>query len=178
MWLTALHGGANATRWTFSDPDMMAPHEMGVDASPCQTWNDMAGQPWDNGMPWSNSELWGATPPQVPVVATTERDGTVISLADEFWGHLLSYGDYLGFFPFYLGMHIVTEVFEPGRYRIWPPLRKELTVDDFATLRPTLAMRLESEDAASASRGPVMAEGLSVTMVEVLDYDVRDYFAD
>lgn len=178
-WVTGLHGGANATRWTFSDPDMLTPYEMGVsDAHPCKTWSEMAGQPWGNGMPWSNGALWGATPPHVPVAVAVDQDGTIISLAGDFWGHSLSIGSYLGFSPFYLGLHIVTEVFEPGRYRIWPPLRKAITPDDFATLRPTLAMRLESEDAASASRGPVMAEGLSVTMVEVLDYNAREYFAD
>ena len=91
--------------------------------------------------------------------------------------HDLQVGDYLGFFPFHFGMYVVTEVIEPGTYRIWPPLRKALTTDDFATLDPTLAMRLESEDAATADRSLQVAEGASVTMVEVEDYNVREYFA-
>lgn len=178
-WITALHGGANATRWTFWDPDMMLPSEAGIAVSARADWTSTGyTKKWSNNMPWSSGEGWQMTPPQVAVADAAARDATTISIAPDFWGHDLDVGDYLGFFPFHLGLYIVTEVFEPGRYRIWPPLRKELTVDDFATLRPTLAMRLESEDAAPASRGPVMAEGLSVTMIEVLDYDAREYFAD
>lgn len=178
-WVTALHGGANATRWDFWDPDMMSPRETGIDVSPRARWTDTGHeQNWSNGLPWSNGQGWQMTPPTVSVAASAAKDDTVISLGSTFWGHGLDVGDYLGFFPFHLGLYLVTEVIDPGTYRIWPPLRKAITPDDFATLRPTLAMRLESEEAASAGRGLVVAEGLSVTLVEVLDYDVRDYFAD
>lgn len=118
------------------------------------------------------------TPPHVAVADAAPRDATVISLGSDFWGHTLNVGDYLGFFPFHLGLYLVTEVIDPGTYRIWPPLRKAIGPDDFATLRPTLAMRLESEDAANAGRGLVVAEGLSVTLVEVPDYTVRQWFGD
>lgn len=178
-WVTALHGGANATRWDFWDPDMMSPHEAGISVSPRARWTDDGhAQNWSNGMPWSSGQGWGMTPPHVAVAGAAPRDATVVSLGSAFWGHTLNVGDYLGFFPFHLGLYLVTEVIDPGTYRIWPPLRKAIGPDDFATLRPTLAMRLESEDAATAGRGLVVAEGLTVTMVEVLDYDCRDYFAD
>lgn len=176
-WITALHGGANATRWRFFDPDMMSPKEAGLNLPSCAWWTDTGlDQNWSNGQPWSNGKGWGISPPQVRVAAPAVLGDTVVSLAAEFWGHSLGSGDDIGFFPFHLGMYEVTEVIEPGTYRIWPPLRKAITPDDLATLDPTLAMRLESEDAANVGRGLVVAEGLTVTMVEVFDYDVRDYF--
>jgi hypothetical protein len=81
----------------------------------------------------------------------------------------------IGFKPFHLGLYIVTQVHEPGRYRIWPPLRKAITTDDFATLNPVLVMRLEGEAGAPMPRGAASASGLSVTLVEVEDPDVRAY---
>lgn len=171
-WVTALHGGANATRVSFCDWDGLTARQSGINAD---RFGDV---PWGNGQPWSNGENWQVTPPVVPVVSAAAKDDTIVSLGSAFWGHSLDIGDLLGFYPFNFGLYMVTEVIEPGTYRVWPPLRKEITPDDFATLRPTLAMRLESEDAANAPRGAAFADGLSVTLVEVLDYDVRDYFAD
>lgn len=171
-WVTALHGGANATRVPFCDWDGLTARQSGINAD---RFGDV---PWGNGQPWSNGHNWKSTPPTVTVAASAEKDATIVSLGSAFWGRGLDIGDLLGFFPFHLGLYMVTEVIEPGTYRIWPPLRKEITPDDSATLRPTLAMRLESEDAANAPRGAAFAEGLSVTMVEVPDYTVRQWFAD
>lgn len=174
-WVTALHGGANATRVPFCDWDGLSLAQAGVVASRDE-WR--RGQPWGNGMPWSNGANWKGTPPNVPVVALAEKDATIVSLGSAFWGYGLDYGDLLGFTPFHFGLYMVTEAIEPGMYRIWPPLRKAVTSDDFATLRPTLAMRLEGEEAANAPRGASFAEGLNVTLVEVPDYTVRQWFAD
>jgi hypothetical protein len=41
-----------------------------------------------------------------------------------------------------------------------------------------MAMRLKSEDAGSAARGQFYSEGLTLTLVEVLDADVRTYFTE
>lgn len=178
-WVTSLHGGANATRWGFWDPDMMSPGECGVNLPAGVDWTTSGfAQDWSNGLPWANGEGWGTSPPVVAVASASPADTSEIALDPAHWGHRLDVGDYVGFLPFHLGLYMVTEINEPGTYRIWPPLRRALTMDDFATLRPSLAMRLESEDAATAGRGLVVAEGLSVTLVEVLDYDARDYFAD
>lgn len=174
-WVMALHGGANATRVPFGDPDMMSLLEAGMTLTPAQ---ERFGLPWSNGETWSNGQNWKVTAPNVPVAAAAAREATIIRLADAFWGQRLQMGDYLGFFPLHFGLYTVTEERGDGEYRIWPPLRKALTVGDFATLYPTMAMRLESEDAASAARGVAYAEEASVTLVEVFDYDVRDYFAD
>lgn len=177
-WVTALHGGANATRWDFYDPDTMRPAEAGLDVPDAIRWDMMDGTDWANDEPWSNGKPWLSEPPTVAVADAAALGATEIRLADAYWGHRLDAGDYLGFAPYHFGLYAVTEVIETGTYRIWPPLRKAITTDDVATLRPTLAMRLESEDAASAGRGLVTAENAAVTLVETLDYDVRDYFTD
>ncbi len=174
-WVTGLHAGANATRVPFGDPDMMTLREAGLNATPAQ---ERFGVPWGNGMPWSNGMNWSITAPNVALAAPAAFDTTIVRLSDVAWGHRLDIGDYIGFFPFYFGMHMVTEVREAGLYRVWPPLRKAFTTDDFATLYPVMAMRLEIEEAASASRGVDVADAASVTLVEVFDYDVRDYFTD
>mgnify|MGYP001206508136 CR=1 FL=1 len=176
-WVTAMHGGANATRWQFFDPDMRSPRECGLDVPAHVRWPDtLLEQNWGNDEPWANGAPWAITPPLVPIASPSSRDDTLITLADSFWGHDLQRGEYLGFQPFHFGLYIITEVIEPGTYRIWPQLRKGLDLGDYATLFPTLAMRMESEEAATAGRELVVADDLHVTMVEVFDYDVRDYF--
>lgn len=170
-WITALHGGANATRVPFCDPDTLSYSEMGL-PSP------LADQPWSNNLPWSNSAFWGATPPKVPVGVASIKDATTITLSSDFWGHSLGFGDLIGFNPLHFGLYMVTEAISPGEYRIWPPLRKAISTSDYATLKPTLAMRLESETAAAVPRAGSHAENLSITMIEVLDYDARDYFTE
>lgn len=167
-WITSLHGGANATRWDFYDPDMLKRKDIGLEPS--------SGDLWADGEPWANGVSWSATMPNVSLAEPAAFNASEVALSDVFWGHQLQVGDYLGFFPLYLGLHMVTEELGDGRYRIWPPLRKALTTEDFATLHPVLAMRLEGEEAATAGRGLQVAEGLTVTMVETLDYDVREYF--
>jgi len=177
-WITALHGGANATRWDFFDPDLMRPSETGFEVPEFIRWDNIAARNWLNGQPWGNGEPWKPTPPLVPLAAESDRGDTIVRLGAKFWGTALDIGDYIGFAPFHLGLYTVTEVISPGTYRIWPPLRKTITADDFASLRPVLAMRLESEDAASAGRGLVTADSATVTLVECLDYDVREYWID
>lgn len=169
-WITALHGGANATRVTLCDWDGLSKAQRGISGE--------LNQPWSNGAPWSNGQPWHDYAPIVAVTAPSALDEDVVHLADTAWGHALDFGDQLGFSPFHLGLYMVTEVFQPGTYRIWPPLRKAITTDDFATLKPVLAMRLESEDAATAARGAAFIGNATVTMVEVHDYDVRDYWTD
>lgn len=173
-WVTSLHGGANASRVPFCDWDGLSFAQRGI-VTTRDEWR--RGQPWSNGMAWSNGENWKSSSPNVAIAAAVARDATIIKLADAFWGHGLDVGDQFGLFPFHFGLYMVTERIAPGEYRIWPPLRKAVGIGDFATLSPVLAMRLESEDAATANRGAAFSEGATVTLVEVLDYDARDYFA-
>lgn len=172
--VTALHGGANAIRVPFCDPDGMGWAQLGVTITPAQI---MAGLPWSNGRPWSNGMNWHVSRPTVAVAAAAAKGASIITLANTTWGHAAELGVMFGFGPYHFGLYTITEVIAPGQYRIWPPLRKALATSDFATLEPVMAMRLESEAAANAGRGPAFANSLSATFVEVTDDLVRKYFA-
>jgi hypothetical protein len=174
-WITSLHGGANATRVPFCDWDGLSFAQRGI-VTTSDAWRQ--GSPWSNGMQWANGENWKSSSPNVAVAAAAALDATTVKLSNVFWGHGLDIGDQFGFFPFHFGLYMVTERIAPGEYRIWPPLRKAVSAGDFATLSPVLAMRLESEEAATANRDAAFISNAQVTLVETLDYDVRDYFAD
>jgi len=174
-WITALHGGANGTRWGFCDWDGLGVDRRGFNATKEEV---LAGQPWANDQPWTSGKNWQAYAPLEAVSGAADLGTSVVSLGGKFWGGALDVGDFVGFMPFHFGLYAVTEVISTGTYRIWPPLRKALTTDDYATLKPVLAMRLESEDAAPIARGAISADNLQFTLVEILDYDVRDYFTD
>ena len=62
------------------------------------------------------------------------------------------------------------------RHRIG--LRRGISISIYATLRPVMAMRLESESGASAGRNTRLADGLSMTLIEVEDADVNDFYWD
>lgn len=174
-WVTGLHGGANATRVPFYDADGLTFAEAGVSYSDSLI---RFGNSWANGESWANGAGWAASLPVVAVSLAADKGATVISLADAFWGHALGDGDFLGFSPLHFGKYTVTEVIAPGVYRIWPPLRKAITPSDRATLNPVLAMRMTGEDAANLSRGLAHMDETTVTLFEVFDDDVRDYFAE
>lgn len=173
--VTALHGGANAVLISFPRFDQLTLAEAGIDATQQEA---LSGTPWSNGAPWSNGENWSVGRPLVPVAVDGAKGASVVHIANEFWGYSLKRGDVFGFVPLHLAWYTVTEVQTPGSYRIWPPLRKAITVEDWATLRPTMAMKLEGESGGTASRGRVLAEGNSLTMVEVEDATVRAYVTD
>lgn len=175
--VVAMHGGANAVRVPFCDPDGLSLAESGVDATPYEV---RAGVPWDNGKSWEDTGAnWTIGRPWVDITTGGDVGDTEIRLANADWGYDLTVGAWIGFVPAHFGLYIVTErIDDVGRYRIWPPLRKVLTTDDFATLDPVMVMRPEGEAAATAARGIGLAEGNTLTLVEVEDSDVRDYFAD
>jgi hypothetical protein len=167
-------------RVPFCDPDGLDWDELGVDATYAQLHN---GVPWSNGLPWSNGQNWTVGRPTESVAAVAAKGDSFVTLYGSYWGNSLGIGDWLGFDHF--GLYVVTEVVAQNtgspatsEYRIWPPLRRELTASSWATLSPVMAMRLEGEAAATATRGRVMAEGNTLTMVEVEDSDVRAYFAE
>lgn len=169
---SGLASGVNATRWTVVDPDRMSLMEAGLSGNSSSV-------EWANGAPWSNGRKWGISYPVVAVAETAAADDRIVWLADSFWGHSLGIGDWFGFFPFSLGLYEVSEVIEPGRYRIWPPLRTALTAGThYATLTPTLALRLTGPGATRLSRGLTHTEGQGADLVEVVDAHVRAYFAD
>lgn len=182
-WITGLHGGVNATRFKFVDPDRASHRELGLHTTTDQlragiSWGNS--KPWDveGADPWFNTGNWKLDIPLAIVHHHAELGANTIHLTSAHWGHKLNIGDYIGFSPFHFGLYTITEVLDVGKYRIWPPLRKTIAVEDFATLEPQIVLRLESEESAKAGRSLQAAEGLVATFVECLDYDVRDYWAD
>lgn len=171
-WFTALHNGANATTFKVIDPDRAKPYEVGYDGV---EWN--AQIPWANGEPWSNSNFWIGAYPLAGINVAAAKGATIIELKDEFWGHNLSGGDWIGFTPLHLGLYTITEDLFDGKYRIYPPLRKAITVDDSCTMQPSLALRLKPQS-TSFSRSPDFAHGVSMTAIEVHDEHVRSDFND
>jgi len=174
-WIASQHGGANATTVPFCDWDGLTRAQMGISVSLAE-W--LRGNPWDNYEPWANGMNWASSPPVVAVVDNAALGATQIRLANEYWGHNLGVGDWLGFLPNHFGLYTITEVIADGSYRIWPALRKAVAITDYATLQPTMAMRMESEDAGTAARGAAFSENASITLVEVFDYDVASFFND
>lgn len=182
-WITGLHGGANATRFKFVDPDRSTLAELGLHASNDLLRTGIAwgnGRPWDveGADPWFNTGNWQLDAPLAKVRKHSAIGSSIIHLTAGSWGHRLNIGDYIGFTPFHFGLYTITQVLEAGQYRIWPPLRKAIASEDFATLEPQIVFRLESEEGAKAGRSLQAAEGLVATFIECLDYDVRDYWTD
>jgi len=173
--VTALHKGANAVRLHMCDWDGMSLADAGVSVTKAQL---QAGAPWNNGLGFDNGENFHISKPNVAVSEAAAINATIIQLSDQFWGHELGSGDWIGFFPLHFGLYEVTEDFGDGRYRIWPPLRKAVPVGSYATQYPTMAMRLKADNLPDADRGAAFLEGLTISLLEVFDYDARDYFND
>lgn len=173
--ITALHGGANAVRFTFTDGDRMSLSEAGVLTS--ESVFD-TGQPWSNDETWSNGQNWQSSLPAVTVAAAAAQGDTIVRLSNEYWGHgLREYGDLIGFAPLHLGVYMITESFGDGVYRIWPRLRKTLTTTDRAVYPPTMAVRLLNFQAAKVQRDVEKAGNLTAVFAEVFDYRVRENFS-
>lgn len=173
----AAHGGANAFRLPVFDPDMIPPRHAGLNVPHHAEWTNLPDLPWSNGEAWANGQGWAPTAPTVAVSAPSAYDAGIIHLADQHWGHRLPYGSYLGFFPFHFGLYCVTEVIEPGTYRIWPRLRKALAVEDFATLTPVIVMRPHIR-VMPPRRGLAVTDEHSIDLHEVIDPYVRSDYAD
>ncbi len=172
-FITALHGGANAASVKICDPDGMSMPDAGADYTQNQI---REGLPWSSMLPWSNMRNWAASRPLVRVYSPANKGDSIVYLSEQFWRGNLGCGDQIGFTPYHFGLYIVTEIMPDGGFRIWPPLRKNITEHDFSTLSPMLAMRLESEAAAPMSRGAAGMESPVITMTEVPDETIRAYY--
>lgn len=167
-WITVQHSGANATVYTLIDGDKPKLSEFGLP--------NEGEVPFSNGENFSNGQPWSSGYPTIALTAAAELGATEITLPDTLWGHKLGIGTWIGFMPLHLGMYMITQVHGDGRYRIFPELRKAVSVGDFATLTPSVCMRMRSPEAASSVRGVSYVENASYSAVEVLDYDARDFF--
>ena len=174
-WLTTLHNGANASRVPWYDRDRLSLEEAGVLYSDQEKSH---GVPWSNGAPWANGKNWNTSRPFVPVVKASAMNSTYVILADSFWGHRLGYGDLIGFMPFHFGLYRITDVLGGGAYQIWPPLRKAIATTDYATLSPVLVMRLAGSSGVNTARPHEVMSETTISMIEVKDADVREYFTE
>lgn len=178
--VTALHGGANAVRVNFDDPDGLKWSDLGVKTDRSRI---EIGEPWSNGQPWRHSGNptggynWRPGRPWETVAASAARGDSVIKLGMATFGPALGLGDMFGFVGVFAA-HVVTEVLTDGRFRFWPPLRRDITTADYVTLTPVMAMRLEGEAAANLPRGASHMEGLTITLIEVEHRHVAQFFAD
>lgn len=161
--VAALHGGANALRVPFFDPD---------------GHYELVREAWSDGSPWLEGGSWTGLCDWVAVGAAAAIGATQVQLAATTWGQALGIGSKFGFLPHHFGLYMVTEVMAPGVYRIWPPLRKAIVTTDYATLWPVMAMKMQDEGAASAGRALEVSDGAAMTLIEVTDDVVKDYFAD
>lgn len=172
-FVTAMHGGANATILNVIDYDKMSYADMGADVT-VETERD--GIRWDGNIFWLHRKTWRIGTPYLENPAPAAKGDSLVTLPPEFWGHQLEVGDIFGYGPDHLGMYVVTESFGSGEYRIWPPLRKDVTALDLVIMDPPLAMRLESEEAANIGRALGGSDELVLTMVEIEDSDVRNFY--
>ena len=166
-----LHGGANATRVEFFDPDRMTYAEAGGVGT---------GEPHlsEEGNAFDTGNLWQPGYPRSKVAAAAGFDTGIVTLQDIEWGHDLGVGDVIGFVPEHFGIYWITEVFEPGRYRVWPRLRKPLAVGNPCILDTLcLVMRPMGRDAITGRRGLAATEDTSIILHEVIDPYVRRYYA-
>lgn len=170
--VTALHGGVNAVRVPMCDPDGLSFSDIGISGA------TINGVPWSNNMPWSNGQNWKPSRPKVALAQAANKGDDIIVLSNQYWANVLDMGDWIGFAPFHYGLYTVTEKIAARTFRIWPPLRKALTTENYATLDPVLVMRLEGESGASAGRGLHFAENAAMTLVEVEDSHVRNFFTN
>ena len=110
--VTGWHGGANAVRVPFDDPDVISFADAGiVDIPEVQTHPEVS---FSNGEPFSNGCDWGVSRPQVAVAQDAAKGDTVIYLEDDYWGYDLIGGEWLAFMPLHFGKYEVTERIAAG----------------------------------------------------------------
>lgn len=168
----ALHGGANAVKFPFFDPDGITFDEMGIANSRDTIMN---GVNWSNDQPWANQQRWTWQQPSISVLSSAAAGDISVKLGTEAWGSYVGIGDYFGFTGIY-GLFAVTGVNDDGSVIIWPPLRADVTSANRATLNPTIVFRLESETGANLTRGLEVCENAAITFIEVEHQDVIDFF--
>ena len=172
-FVTAMHGGANATLIRIIDYDKMSYAAMGANVSESAIKN---GVRWAGDIYWKHKKTWELGSPYLENPTPASRGDTTVFLPSQWWGSRLNVGDWFGYAPDHLGLYVVTQIHDDGSYRIWPPLRRDVIADDLATLDPVMAMRLEGSESANLGRDISFSDELTLTMVEVEDADVRDYF--
>jgi len=170
--VTSLHGGANAVRVPFGDPDGLTWSDIGATVT---LNNQLAGSTWSNGKSWSNGKNWGIGIGNVPLLQPVSSGDNAVRLSPTSWGALLDVGDTFGFTS-HFGLYEVIKMLSPGVVQVWPPLRANILSTQYATLKPSMVMRLAGESSATAPRGTMVSEGATMTLLEVEHSDVISFF--
>jgi hypothetical protein len=166
--ITALHDGSNALRFPWNiTGKLLDPAHYGL--SSAQELN------WSNGEPWDNGRGWAGSYPTETVTAAAAKNTTIVNLGSTAWGDVLGMGDKFGF-DTYFGVYEITETFplETGKYRVWPPLRVDITTSTVATLEPTVIVKPIGEIAVNQK--PFQYDPVPLTLVEIPDETVRSYY--
>lgn len=166
--LTALHNGANALQFPWNLAGQMADlSDFGLPSS--QNLN------WSNGFPWSNGLPWRGGPPVESVAAAVAKDTSIVTLGSSSWGAQLGMGDQFGFNGLF-GVYKVTETYpdNANKYRVWPPLRADITTSTVATLEPYIVVKAVGEIPINIK--PYSYDPVGLTLVEVPDATVRAYY--
>lgn len=166
--VAALHGGANAVRFPLIDPDQLTAAEAGIPGG-------FSEETWSSGATWSSGEGWGTAYPTEAVTEAAARGTSRVKMSTTYWGA----SDELSVFGFagHFGWYTVTDKIDDGDFRVWPPLRKAIAVDDVVTLNPVIAARLISASDATMVRSPDFLQPPTLTFSEVPDEYVEAYFS-
>ena len=170
-WITAMQGGVNATRWQVVTPDMTQPSAYGSSIKS----GGFSYQPWSNGMLWDNGG-WQSGLPIVSMAAAATKGDMEVTLTDEYWGHVLSVGDRIGFLPDLFGMYEIVQEFGDGRYGLNAPLRFDVSETHYATLQPVIALRMAGVQGGLAAQVPAITEATSLTLVEAPHDQVQSFW--
>lgn len=136
----AMNAGANAALVPFCDFDRLSHAQLGLTE--------------------------GATIPNASIAAAASEGDVEIVINTTNWNDALDVGSVFGTL---YAMYVVTEITYDGSEatcRVWPTVRRDLTIGAVATMRPFLPMRLSGGD-AEFDRGTFSADGASLRMVEV-----------
>ena len=167
------YSGANCFRFNFFDPD-----EPGWDEIGNSDYEHSSKVTWSNGQKWAHGQPWIAGKPIVPVTVSSANGAGSITLDVSEWnGVVPSFFGIIGHFAIYRTIGVVENGNE-ATVRVWPPVRKAVTTTDFATMRPTCAMRVASPDGAPFLRDVAVMDGAQLTMAEVPDEVVRKYVTE
>lgn len=175
--VTALHAGANAVRMTVRDPDAKLRHFDPSATAETVKFADGKVLIGSDGMSYGFRV-------GVPLAEMTQAAAID---AEEIRFDRTPYGteDLVGLRFGFVGAFGVYEVKEwratwadadIAVARIWPPLRRAITTASRMTLCPQVAVRLSGRDGGQWSRGPARVEAGSLSLIEVPDEIVRDYW--
>lgn len=166
-------GGANCFRFPFWDFDEPGFKELGLTApQSCKVL-------WSNGEPWSNGQPWTVGKPLALVAAASAKDTATITLDLTNWnGVVPSFFGIVGHFAVYAVIGVQSQTGNVATLRVWPPVRRAVTAEDYATLRPVMAARIAGPSGASWSRQVETMGGSRLDMVEVPDETVLNYVVE